>query len=252
MAHLRCDFRSEELDMNTSMTVVLPEGVELSSVPVVYLFHGLCDNCTGWSRYTSVERYARKYNAALIIPEVQRSFYTDMAFGLNYFTFIHDELPQICRRFFSLPSAREYNYVMGLSMGGYAALKCALNTPERYAGCAAFSAVTDIRQRFEASHGRARLEYEAIFGKDPVFPENTDLFAMAKKADAASLPRLYMAAGEQDELFPQSERFVGLMREKGADIRYEHWEGIHNWDFWDPAVCKALDYMLGTPLGGAL
>lgn len=28
---------------------------------------------------------------------------------------------------------------MGLSMGGYGALKCALKYPEQYAGCAAFS-----------------------------------------------------------------------------------------------------------------
>lgn len=252
MAHIRCDFRSEALDMNTSMTVVLPEGVELSSVPVIFLFHGLCDNCSGWSRYTSVERYARKYNAALIIPEVQRSFYSDMAFGLSYFTFIHDELPQLCRRFFSLPSKRECNYVMGLSMGGYAALKCALHTPERYAGCAAFSAVTNIGERVAASEGRARLEFEAIFSRVPEIPEGSDIFAMAKKADAALLPRFYTAVGEQDELYAQNERFAGLMQAKGADIRFEHWEGIHSWDFWDTAVCRAIDYMLKPPQGGQI
>ena len=245
MAHLRCDFRSEALDMNTSMTAVLPEGVELFSVPVIYLFHGLCDNCSGWSRYTSVERYARKYNAALIIPEVQRSFYTDMAFGLSYFSYIHDELPQLCRRFFNLSPEREHNYVMGLSMGGYSALKCAFHTPERYAGCASFSAVTDIRQRVIASEGRARLEFEAIFGKETDIPESSDLFALGRKAKAALLPHYYIAVGEQDELYRQNERFAGMMREKGADIRFEHWKGIHNWDFWDTAVCKAFDYMLG-------
>ena len=251
MAHLRCDFRSEALDMNTSMTVVLPEGVSLSSVPVIYLFHGLCDNCSGWSRYTSVERYARKYNAALIIPEVQRSFYTDMAFGLSYFAFIHDELPQLCRRFFNLPWERAYNYVMGLSMGGYAALKCAFHPPKRYAGCAAFSAVTDIRQRVTASESRARLEFEAIFGRDAGVPESSDLFTMARKADVALLPRFYTAVGEQDELYAQNERFAELIQAKGADIRFEHWEGIHNWDFWDTAVCRALDYMLGALPGGS-
>ena len=251
MAHIRCDFRSEALDMNTSMTVVLPDGVELSSVPVIYLFHGLCDNCSGWSRYTSVERYARKYNAALIIPEVQRSFYTDMAFGLSYFAFIHDELPQICRRFFSLSPERKYNYVMGLSMGGYAALKCAFHTPERYAGCASFSAVTDIRDRVIASEGRARLEFEAIFGKTDEIPESSDIFAMVKKADVELLPRFYTAVGEQDELYSQNERFARAIQEKGGDIRYEHWTGIHNWDFWDTAVCKAIDYMLGAQPGGS-
>ena len=243
MAHLRCDFRSEALDMNTSMTVVLPEGVELSTVRVVYLFHGLCDNCSGWSRYTSVERYARKYNVALVIPEVQRSFYTDMAFGLGYFEFIHDELPRLCHGFFNLPLDREHSYVVGLSMGGYAALKCTFNTPERYAGCATFSAVTDIKQRVAASEGRARLEYEAIFGKELTVPENCDILAMAEKADVSLLPRFYTAVGEQDELYSQNERFAALMQDKGADLRWEHWEGIHNWDFWDVAVCRAFDHL---------
>ena len=63
MAHLRCDFRSDAMGMNTSMTVILPEKTDLSQVPVVYLLHGLEDNCTGWARYTSVERYAREKNA---------------------------------------------------------------------------------------------------------------------------------------------------------------------------------------------
>ena len=30
----------------------------------------------------------------------------------------------------------------------------------------------------------------------------------------------------------------------GADIRFEHWTGIHNWEFWDAAVRKALDHLL--------
>ena len=106
MAHIRCDFRSEALDMGTSMTIVLPENRDMFDVNVVYLLHGLADNCTGWSRYTSVERYARKYEIALVIPEVQRSFYTDMEYGLKYFTFVHDELPQICKKFLDFQISR--------------------------------------------------------------------------------------------------------------------------------------------------
>lgn len=244
MAHIRCDFRSEVLDMITSMTVILPEGVKLSDVPVVYLFHGYADNCTGWSRYTSVERYARRYNAALVIPEVQHSYYTDMKFGLNYFEFVHDELPEICRQFFSLSAVPELNYVMGLSMGGYAALKCTLNTPERYAGCAAFSAVTEMPERVaEETCPRRKEEYEAMFGLERAVPECCDLTALINKADVRKLPRFYTAVGEQDDLFAQNTRLAELLKEKGADILYEHWEGVHNWDFWDPAVLRAFEHM---------
>lgn len=246
MAHLRCDFRSEAMDMNTSMTVILPEGVRQSEVPVVYLLHGLADNCTGWSRYTSVERYAREKGAALVIPEVQRSFYADMEQGISYFTFIHDELPEICRNFFGFSPAREKNYLMGLSMGGYGTLKCVLRSPERYAGAAAFSAVADIAQYAAAQSGAQKKQFQAIFGRTLEIPEGSDLFALAGKADPAKLPKLYLACGEQDALFDANVRFAERLREKGADVCFEHWQGIHNWVFWDTAVSKAMDYLLGN------
>ena len=72
MAHLRVDFRSEVMDMNTSMIVILPEQKRLDDTKVVYLLHGLADNCTGWSRYTCVERYAREKDVALVIPEKEK------------------------------------------------------------------------------------------------------------------------------------------------------------------------------------
>lgn len=245
MAHLRCDFRSNAMEMNTSMTVILPEGVKQSDVRVVYLLHGLEDNCTGWSRYTSVERYAREHNVALVIPEVQRSFYADMDQGLRYFTFVHDELPQICGNFFGFSREREKNYIMGLSMGGYGALKCALNTPERYAGVAAFSSVADIQEfidRFLAN----KSQFQAIFGQNMVLPANCDLVAMAQKANPMELPRIYMACGEQDGLFDANVRLSEIFQKQGADICFEHWEGSHSWTFWDVAVCKAMNHLLNT------
>ena len=220
MAHLRCDFRSDAMAMNTSMTVILPEKTDLSQVPVVYLLHGLEDNCTGWARYTSVERYAREKNAALVMPEVQRSFYADMDRGLPYFTFIHDELPEICRGFFGFSAQREKNYLMGLSMGGYGTLKCVLQTPEE------------------------KRELQAVFGQSLEIPADCNLLALAEKADAAQLPKLYMACGEQDALYAANVRLADKLTALGADIRFEHWTGIHNWEFWDAAVRKALDHLL--------
>ena len=190
MAHLRCDFRSDAMAMNTSMTVILPEKTDLSQVPVVYLLHGLEDNCTGWTRYTSVERYAREKGAALVIPEVQRSFYTDMEQGIPYFTFIHDELPEICRGFFGFSARREKNYMMGLSMGGYGTLKCVLQTPERYAGAATFSAVADIEEFAAGQTAAEKRELQAVFGQSLKIPADCNLLTLAEKADASGLPKL--------------------------------------------------------------
>ena len=238
MAHLRVDFRSEVMDMNTSMTVILPEQKKLDNTKVVYLLHGLADNCTGWSRYTSVERYAREKDVTLVIPEVQRSFYADMLNGLDYFSFINDELHRICQNFFGFADKRENRYVMGLSMGGYGALKCALTSPDEYSGCAAFSSVADIEKTVFSSNDGRKKEFEAIFGSS--IPNSSNLFKLIDKAE--DIPPVFLACGEEDPRIIHSEEMYLALKEKGVPVEYSHWTGEHNWIFWDAAVKKAFDY----------
>lgn len=238
MAHLRVDFRSEVMDMNTSMTVVLPEQKRLDNTKVVYLLHGLADNCSGWSRYTSVERYAREKDVALVIPEVQRSFYADMIYGLDYFKFINNELHTICQNFFGFSEKRENRYVMGLSMGGYGALKCALTSPEKYQGCAAFSAVADIETTVFNSNDGRKNEYKAIFGS--TIPDESNLFKLLDKVD--DLPSIYLSCGDEDPRIIHSEKMAKALKEKGCQVKYEHWGGEHNWIFWDQGAKRAFDY----------
>ena len=254
MAHIRCDFRSETLDMGTSMTAFLPEGMDCSKARVVYLLHGLADNCTGWARYTSVERYARRYNVAVIIPEVQRSFYADMKQGLPYFTFVSKELPRICSNMFGLSQERRLNYIMGLSMGGYGALKSVFNFPNSFEGCATFSAVTDIVDSVSTIQGQRALEYEAIFGKGLTVPQDCNLFAMlesfkSSNAHASEMPRFYMSCGRQDGFLAQNENFAEKLVQAGLDCKFESWDGVHNWDFWDPAVEKAFAFFFEEKKG---
>ena len=105
MAFLHCEIASESLRMATAVDVILPDNGDLSEIKTLYLLHGLTDDCTGWTRYTAVERYARERGLAVVLPEVQRSFYTDMAYGLPYFTDVSEELPAVCRRMFGLGAA---------------------------------------------------------------------------------------------------------------------------------------------------
>jgi len=130
MALIHCDFFSEALGLSTSMCVILPEpargqigmpGSERQPSgphPVLWLLHGLSDDHTIWQRRTSIERYVAERGLAVVMPAVARSFYTDMAHGLPYWTFISEELPAAARSFFPLSPAREDNFVAGLSMGG--------------------------------------------------------------------------------------------------------------------------------------
>ena len=242
MALLRVEYASKALEMNTSFQVFLPDEGDLNNTKVVYLLHGLTDNCTGWTRYSSCERYARERGVALVIPEVQRSFYIDGVYGLNYFTYVAKELPKVCQRMFGLRSNREYNYVMGLSMGGYGALKCALTYPERYAGCGCFSGVTDLKD-FLTHRGMLLSpgEITALLGPEhTVGPEN-DLPELARKV--SDPPKIYISCGEQDAHYPMNVEFSSLLTELGIDHQFDHREGGHSWDFWDQSIRDCFAYL---------
>lgn len=245
MAHLRCDVKSQVLGMTTSLEVVLPDEGKLRDAPVIYLLHGLSDNCSGWCRYTAVERYAFNHGAAVIMPEVQRSFYTDMALGLNYFTYVSRELPKLCAHYFGLGARREQTFIMGLSMGGYGALKCALTNPKRYAGCASFSAVTDIALRSkQCPDSQGREEFQAIFGPQVRIPGGASLFALLEKRRVEQLPKFFVTCGEQDALYSENCRFAEALEKKGAAVDFRHWPGGHSWDLWDRSVELAINTFL--------
>lgn len=236
MAYIRCDFKSLVLDMRTSMIVFLPDEKKVSEAPVVYLLHGLSDNSTAWSRWSNVERYAIEHGVTVVMPEVQRSFYTDMSLGLDYFKFVSVELREICHHFFNTPTAANKSYVMGLSMGGYGALKCALTYPKKFAGCAAFSPACDIESLMIDNVKMNKKEMKAIFGEK--LQSKDSIFSLVKKVKNA--PFIYLACGEEDFIFSHSEKLNAALEEKDLDYKYEHWSGIHDWAFWDEAVKKAF------------
>ena len=154
MALIKCDFYSDALGLSTSMHVILPQQthtqIGMENVtgtglhPTLYLLHGMSDDDSIWLRRTSIERYVASLGIAVVMPQVHRSFYTDMAEGGQYWTFISEELPKLARSFFPLSPKREDNFVAGLSMGGYGAFKLALRKPDQYAAAASLSGALDM------------------------------------------------------------------------------------------------------------
>lgn len=108
MASFRGTIRSEALKMKTKLTVIIPDTLQSTDrYPVVYLLHGLSGNTDDWSDGSQVWLLAKAYNLIFVIPEVQRSFYTDMEFGPAYFTYISQELPALCKKLFPISPKRE-------------------------------------------------------------------------------------------------------------------------------------------------
>jgi putative tributyrin esterase len=258
MALIQCDFFSETLGLSTSMTVILPQstqgqigmkGMEGSGKhPTLYLLHGLSDDHTIWLRRTSIERYVASLGLAVVMPAANRSFYTDMKVGQNYWTFISEELPRVARSFFPLSDRREDNFAAGLSMGGYGAFKLGLRCPDRFAAAASLSGSLDAT----ALDFVNRPEFANIFGSaDEVRGSGEDLFFLAEKAAGSGepVPKLYQCCGTEDFLYAANQRFLNHARKLDLDLTYEEEPGQHEWAYWDRKIQNVLDWL---PLPGRI
>ena len=241
MAFLEMHFQSKALGQGVSVNILLPDKVEGEKFKTLWLLHGRSDDHTSWMRNTSVERYAKEYGLAVVMPCADRSWYTDTAYGANYFTYITEELPERMAFWFrGYSAAREDNLIAGLSMGGYGALKASLTYPEKYCFCGALSGALDITRKNRPYNLE---EWRSIFGFDLESADRLegtkhDLFTLAAKGK--ELPYIYMWCGTEDSLIAINDRFSAYLSELGIAHTYESSEGRHVWKYWDIHLQDAL------------
>ncbi|MBY9077584.1 esterase family protein [Paenibacillus sp. HN-1] len=258
MALIECRFYSDTLGLSTSMTVILPQQtttqIGMSNTvresvlhPTLYLLHGLSDDDSIWLRRTSIERYVADIGLAVVMPNVHRSFYTDMAQGGRYWSFISEELPALARSFFPLSPKREDNFVAGLSMGGYGAMKLGLRRPDAYAAAASLSGALDMAHNYinEEDPSVKTKEYEMIFGTEDIAGTDEDLLSLLTKVDAAGGPKplLYQCCGTEDFLYADNQRFREACKATSLSLTYEEGPGSHEWGYWDAKIQDVLKWL---------
>jgi predicted peptidase len=135
MALFQIGYASSVLRKQMAFNAVFPDNViaENKKFPVVYLLHGLSDDHTIWLRRSNIERYAALYGTAVIMPDGDRSFYTDMKHGGAWFKAVSEELPEFVNRMFPVSTERKDTFIAGLSMGGYGTWDLAARRPELFA-----------------------------------------------------------------------------------------------------------------------
>ena len=264
MANISATIHPSSLGFRTRIEVIIPQ----FPVPIVskdspfyfeplpkadkilYLLHGLSDDVTAWNRHTSIHAYAEEKGYVVIMPEVHRSFYSDMEHGSQYFTYVTEELPKICEELFNIKHERDKTFVAGLSMGGYGAIKCGLSRPDFYAACAGFSGALDVNQRLFtiAEQGWFRELY-AIIEKGTPLPENLDLFRLSEKMSKLPIDeqaRVFATCGDNDHLVEDNRKFDAHMKTLSVDFEYKEWAGVHDWKFWEDSLLLAFDFFEKT------
>lgn len=251
MAVINASVLSAELGRHVSVTAVLPHDQKTPpdrGFPVLYLLHGRTDDAHSWLYRSNIERYAVGRGIAVIMPDIALSYGINEANGKNWFSFVSDELPKLMCEMFRLSFSRGDTFIGGVSMGGYAALRIALLCPERYAGCIAISAACDIEQSILSDcHNGNEGVWRAILGEKLNLPKSLDIYRLIEESRSyvSVCPKFYIACGKDDPLFEQNLRLKDVLDANRVDYTFEQAGASHEWGFWDVAIQRGIDCVLG-------
>jgi len=269
MAVLKMNFLSDALKMQTNITVVLPtysfadsmHGVDATYVrgmkyQVMYLLHGGCGDDSDYVNFTNIVRYADKYKLAVIMPSANNSAYTDYE-GINFYTYISEELPKVCEALFPISTKREDTFIAGLSMGSHGAMKIAMNHPERYGAVLLMSGASyrpGVPSVVKTVNGNYHFDVDLTppfnFGvtnkiDDPEYIKGTenDVYAIAKRnvEEGKVLPKMFFRVGDSDHALYRATLAEKDLREWGYETKLEVVPGMgHEWDLWDETLHIAI------------
>ena len=256
MGMLHFDYLSQTLGYHTNIYFILPACTHEGKAPAatLYLLHGGAGNGMDWIRYTSIERYADKYNIAVVMPEVDGScFYADMKHGYNYFTYLTEEVVAVAEGLLPVNKEPEKRLVAGLSMGGYGAFKWAFHCPDFFAAAANLSGISFIMDIFggngfgakdaENPCGPVALNWGSLAELEGSMSDSKEWIDKAVR-EGTKLPKLFAAIGTEDYSYKLSCDYLQYCKEQGVDVHYEEMPGQHEWAVWDTMIERFMAWAL--------
>ena len=251
MSLIKYRFHSSILNMDTEVNIVMPEKAPDDRYPVLYLLHGAGGDCDSWLRNSSIERYAERYGLAVVMPSAYNSCYADMVHGIPYFTFLSEELPERLEKMFPIANTASHRYAAGLSMGGRGAFLWALRRPEFFHASVCMSGSLDVasmaKRMIETNDLKSLERFINAFGDPMHLTQENDVYDLTKKAAESGQPYpklLYMCGREDIRYEEQYLPFLRFCDEIGLSVARMEDFGDHNFDYWDRAVQKGIEWML--------
>jgi S-formylglutathione hydrolase FrmB len=241
-------FRSAALGREMSYRVYLPATLPAGrKLPVVYLLHGAGDDFRSWSNQSSVARYAAQ-GMILVMPEGGLSYYMNAVETPQdkYADYITKDLIADVESRFPAANNREGRAIVGISMGGLAAVDYGLAQPDLFIFVGALSPAVDVPSRpFSLKRIDKWWRFRTIFG--PVgSPERKarDPFELVRTASPQRTPYIYLTAGQQEPLLDPIRRFAVRLKDRGFAYEFHIMPGGHDWTEWNAQIQGCFESLL--------
>jgi S-formylglutathione hydrolase FrmB len=250
-------FRSEALGRDVSYVVDVPASYGTSAqrrYPVVYALHGLFEGPGFWERRGLAPILARLRESGAV-PEFLvvavdggNSFFVNGKGG-RYEDMVTKDLLQHVESTYRVVPGRAGRALLGISMGGYAALHVAFEQPALFAAVATHSAML-LEQIPSPEQGAGRWHmaaFQAVFGDpiDAALWAGNDPLAWARKVDPKAAPALYFDCGSEDRygLAKGNGDLHRTLDERGVAHAFELAPGDHGYEFVRARIERSLAFL---------
>ena len=196
---------------------------------------------------TAILRYAQKAGIAVVFPCPLNRQYSNEYPGQKFLDYITDELWTVCHGTFALSEKREDNFIGGVSLGAYGALKGAMRNPEKYGGVLLIGGACE--ENLKDGYLKAvneRIAEEGLIPHLPLddAPEGDAEILPAAKALAESdnpKPAISISFAADDPLARYAKKAAKTLSDLGFSVcEKEYPDTGDSWEFRDLALKDAL------------
>ncbi|MBP6748390.1 MAG: esterase [Xanthomonadaceae bacterium] len=240
--------KSPALGHRADLTLFAPRQAHgRRGLPLVLLLHGVYGSHWSWAFQGGAHRTLQMLVDRGAVPPMLLAMPSDGLRGdgsgyvphadADFERWIVDEVPAAARQLRPELDDTSPLALIGLSMGGFAALRLAARDPQRWCAAAGHSSIT------EAAQLDALVE-ESRAGWSPAPEAGSVLGAVdAALSAGAALPPLYLDCGLDDPLLPANRDLHAALRDRGVVHAWREYPGGHDWPYWQTHLADSLAFV---------
>jgi len=222
--------------------------------PVLYVLHGLFESHRFWEQrglaaiLDGLWQKGELPEFLVVAPDADNSFFVNGPLGRFEDLVTQDVVAHVESRYRTVPG-RDGRALLGVSMGGYAALRVALSRPQLFRAVVAHSAML-LQKPPTREDGAGRWHMDAfhrVFG-DPIDTglwAANDPLALAERADPKATPALAFDCGAQDRygLFAGNEELHRRLAARGVPHEFALRPGDHGYEYVRSVLADSLRFV---------
>ncbi len=245
-------FHSAALGREIQYRVLLPSPVASEQkLPVVYLLHGNGGDFRDWSDYSDLSGFVHA-NLVLVMPQGDDSYYVNAIEhpANRYEDYIVGDILSNVEAKFRIEKGRANRAIIGVSMGGFGAIKIGLSHPDLFVFVGALSPAIDVtRRQFTVRRIQQSWALRSIFGPwGSEARSRNDPFIIARSEVPANAPYIYLSCGADESLLPANREFAAVLSEQHLPHEFHVVPGGHDWTQWNqvlPVMLRSLLQRVG-------